>query len=283
MSPLFRNLRIIPHHGTRTAVVQWELPASATGGAVIVAWSETGLPGTWVVRNPQAPVAALVGTYSDTSFIINNGQVVGYYKLLLTLGGEEFFSAPIGIYGAMDREDYGIAHMIIQSEYEEMRGGNGYPIWHLVPMSSGTLTGNADPDTGEVVGPECPGTPLADSGYGTPYVGGYHRPVLTWLRVINEKRDSLSDSASGNGTHQTQVMSVRLLNFPKPLRGHVLVDPMTDRRWIVSDNIQGFSHRAIYPVAYEVDVELIPQSDPVYRLVMPDFDVEEYQKLQYWE
>src|SRR5690606_16464819 len=114
------------------------------------------------------------------------------------------------------------------------------------------------------------------------YVGGFFPPLLTWMRIISIRKDTLKDQPQGLGTEETDVTRVRLLGFPKPLREHMIVDPATDRRYLVMDEITPFLYRGIYPIAYEVDLQFLHHSDPRYKLPMPEVDMRNYRQLPYW-
>jgi hypothetical protein len=279
---LFTNIRVVPTHGFRAATISWELPASEADGEVYVAFSATGVEGSWEVRNPDAPVAAATGFYADQNLVINSGAEVGYYQLLLTRNGVDTFSEKIGIFHDLDRREYGIIHRIVQREFLEMRAASGFPVYHCIPRTTGILSPRVDPDTGKILGNECPDVDPAAASFNLPFVGGFYPPVLTWMRAISIRKDTIDDGANNNSSTQVDVTKVKLLPWPKPLRDHMFVDPATDRRWLVKGEVLPLMYRGIYPVGFEAELYFLPQSDPRYRFVVPPVDLRAYRKLKYW-
>jgi hypothetical protein len=280
---VFRNIRVIPVHGLKQARVTWEVAPRHAAGDVYVAFSATGVPGSWKVRNSSAPVAAGLGYYVDTDLVeVTAGHVVGFYRLMLSLGGVDMFSESLGIFTDLERREYGIMHRIIQNEYISMRSSNGFPVFHCIPRDFGAPSSQIDPDTGLSEGIECPGTPPENASYGLPYLGGFFPPVLTWMRIISIRKDTLQDRPDSLGSTETDVTKARLLAFPKPLRGHMIVEPTTDRRWLVGDQVTPYLWRGIYPIAYEVDLVYIDPGDARYRFIMPEVDLKAYRQIKYW-
>ena len=279
---LFTNIRITPTHGFRAATISWDLPASEAAGLVRVAFSLTGLKGSWKTRNPITPVAAATGFYTDTDLVINTGADVGYYRLLLTRDNVDTLSESVGIFHDLDRREYGIIHRIIQRDFTEMRAASGFPVYHCIPRDNGTLVARVDPDTGQQRGIECPDIDPSAASFDLPFLGGFYPPVLTWMRAISIRKDTITDDANNTSSTEVDVTKVRLLPWPQPLRNHMFVDPATDRRWLVSDEVTPFMYRGIYPVGFEAELHFLPQSDSRYRFVVPPVDLRAYRKLKYW-
>ncbi len=279
---IFRNIRVIPVHGIKQARVSWEVPASKAAGDVYVAFSFTGVQGSWQVRNPDTPVGAGVGYYVDTSLEITAGNVIGYYRLLHSQDSVDTFSESVGIFADLERREYGMIHRMIQNEFISMRAANGFPIYHCIPRDFGTVSDLEDPDTGHSSGIECPDIDPDDAAYGEKYKGGFFDPLLTWMRIISIRKDTLVDRPDDLGTGETDITRARFLSFPKPLRNHLIVDPATDRRYLVGNEVTPFLYRGIYPIAYEVDLHYLSTSDQRYRLLMPEIDLKAYRKIKYW-
>lgn len=280
---IFRNIRVIPVHGLKQARIGWDVAADKAAGDVYVAFSTTGVSGSWKVRNPDAPVVAGTGFYVDTQLKeVTAGHVIGYYRLLHSQGGVDTFSETIGIFTDLERREYGIMHRIIQNEYISMRAANGFPVFHCLPKDFGTPSNQTDPDTGLEEGIECPDTASEEASYGLPYKGGFFPPILTWMRIISIRKDTLQDRPDNLGSTEMDITKARFLAFPKPLRGHMIVEPTTDRRWLVGDQITPYLWRGIYPIAYEVDLVYIDPSDARYRFLMPEVDLKSYRQIKYW-
>ena len=277
---VFRNIRVFPSHGSKSAVITWSLQEDVPAGQVYVAYSATGTAGSWDALNQDEPVASAVGLYHDERLSEANSAVVGYYRLLLVNSNGDNMSEPIGILGDITAREYGMVRAIMYREFQEMKATQGYPVWHCVPRDQGELAVNTDPLTGEVVGMEC--SDAENPSYGLPYLGGFYPPILTWMRPLAVSRGTLKDTERELAPTAVDTTTARLLAFPTPFRNHMLVDPATDRRYVVGDEIKPFLLRGIMPVAYEVTLEGLDRSDPRYRFPVPAIDTKDYRKIPYW-
>ena len=251
-------------------------------GNVFVAFSQHGTAGTWQVRNQTAPVASTVGMYQDTDLVMNRTTSDGFYKLLLTTsGGDDYFSEPIRIMGDLTPREYGIVRAIIHQEFTQMRVTNGYPVWHCIPKDFGKPPNVEDPDTGKFEGLECAETDPAVNSYGQLFQGGFHTPILTWLRVAQHDEKILDDvdNFSPVETHNTKV---RMMAFPRPARGHMIVNPSTDERYLIGDAIEVYRLRGVAAVAYGAVLSHINRRNPAYQFPMPALDTKAYRRIPYW-
>ena len=279
MSP-FRNIRVFPQHGETTARITWEIETGYLAGEVYAAFSLTGVKGSWAPVN-ELPVSSSLGQLDDLNLRVDGGHHIGYYRLMLRNNDGDFRSVPIAILGDTTAREYGMARAIIRREFLEMRATNGYPVWHCIPRDFGAPALNIDPDTGSPSGIDCQVNDLQNS-YGLPFQGGYFDPILTWMRPMTINRGTIKDAEDETTSEVTDVTSVRLLAFPRPQRQHMFVDPSTDRRYVVSDEIKPFLLRGIIPVAYEVTLEFIPQADSRYKFPIPSVDMREYRRVKSW-
>lgn len=277
---VFRNVRVYPNHGARSAVVTWQLAGGVVAGDVYVAFSPTGTAGSWDPINPDAPIASAVGMFQDPALNMDSGSAMGFYRLMLTNPDGDFLSESFGIYGDLTPQEYGMVRAIIHREFTEMRVTQGYPVWHCIPKQTGDPALNVDPDTGVVSGIECANA--ADPSYGLPILGGFHPPVLTWIRAITTSAGTLQDHETDMSPRETDVTAIRMMAFPRPSRGHMLVDPATDRRYLLGDEIKPFLLRGVMPIAYEAAMQFLSQGDPRYRYQLPEIDTKAYRRLPYW-
>lgn len=278
---VFRNIRIYPDHGTRSAVVTWEIEAGVDPGDVFVAFSEYGTPGSWKLLNGDAPVPSALGMFSDDNLVINSGLVDGFYRLLLTTTANvDHFSEPVQIMGDLTPREYGIVRAVIHQEYTQMRVTNGFPVWHCIPRAHGDPSDTVDPDTGKMEGLDCDNS-SDDASYGLPFKGGFYTPVLTWMR-IDRHAEGLKDDPEKFSPGEINKSAARLMAFPRPARNHMLVDPTTGSRWLVSDEIKPYRLRGVTAVAYEVTLEFLQQSDVRYKFPVPHIDTKAYRRIPYW-
>ena len=278
----FRNIRIYPSHGTRSATITWELAPGIPDGNVYLAFSETGTDVSWQAVNPGAPVASALGTFTDEALNMNKGTADGFYRLLLiTPDLAEYYSEPIQILGDLTPREYGVIRGIIHQEYTQMRVTNGFPVWHCIPRAHGVLADNIDPDTGKYEGEECAVAAPEDNGFGLKYKGGFYAPVLTWMRVLTHN-EGLQDDSEEFSPEEMHKTAVRLMAFPRPSRGHMIVNPATDERFLVGDEIKPYRFRGVYAVAYNVTLEFLKQTDERYKFPVPFLDTKAYRRIPYW-
>lgn len=274
---MFKSVQILPRRGLGQSILYWTQDGALDGYNVYVAFSITGADGSWKVLNPDTPVPVAVGTYVDDSFESHSEHAVGFYRLLATNGTTNVFSKKYGIYDVLQPAEFGIVNGIIEREFIECRAANGIPMWHCIPRDWGTLASNTDPDTNETTGIECDPT-----SFGEKYEGGFYPPVLTWVRWLSVGSMTIKDTESGSGLTADTLRRARLLAWPKPVTGHMLVDPVTDRRYLVGQRINTHALRDIMPVFYEVDLDFLSQTDPRYKFDMPDADLAAFRSQPTW-
>tara|TARA_R110002110_G_scaffold49550_4_gene147122 strand:- start:4912 stop:5706 length:795 start_codon:yes stop_codon:yes gene_type:complete len=250
-------------------------------GDVFIAFSESGTQGSWDAINSSDPTPSELGMYQDADLVINAGTTDGFYRLLLTTdAGVDHFSEPFQIMGDLTPREYGITRAMLHQEYTQMRTTNGFPVWHCIPRAHGELAANVDPDTGVISGKGCEASP-EDAAYGMKHKGGYYPPILTWMRVIHHQ-EGLQDDPEEFSTKESNKTSARLMAFPRPSRGHMLVDPTTDRRFLVGDEVKPFRLRGVIAVAYNVTLEFLQQRDERYEFPVPTLDTKAYRRIPYW-
>ncbi len=279
---VFRNVRIYPNHGNRSAVITWELASGVTAGDVFVAFSENGIAGSWLALNPTAPVPSEVGMYQHDDFVLNKGSADGFYRLLLTTDAAvDHFSEPFQIIGDLTPREYGIIRSMIHQEYTQMRVTAGYPVWHCIPREHGELAANIDPDTEKQEGAQCSVTDPAENSFGMKYKGGFWPPILTWMRVLKHS-EALQDDPEQFSTTEMNSTAARLMAFPRPARRHMIVNPATDTRYLIGDEIKPYRLRGVIAVAYDVTLEFLNQSDERYQFPVPALDTKAYRRIPYW-
>jgi hypothetical protein len=278
---VFRNVRIYPKHGDREAAVTWELENGTPAGNVYLAFSPTGTKGSWEELNPNTPVASSLGFYQDPRLFMNKGSADGFYRLLLIANSTDFMSEPFQIMGDITRAEYGILRSIIHQEFTQMRVTNGFPVWHCIPREHGDPATTVDPDTGKQGGGECAILNPADRSYGLRFKGGFYTPILTWMRITAHS-EGLKDDPDKFSPEDMLKTAARLMAFPRPARGHMIVDPTTDTRYLIGEEIKPYRLRGVMPVAYNVTLEHLNQSDERYQFELPVIDTKQYRRIPYW-
>ncbi len=243
-----------PSYGRRRCLVEWTLPEAERQGSVFVYRSETGTA-PWTCLNPDAPVAA-TGNFEDEEFVIDNRVRLVYYRLALRrLDGTMLGSRIIHLLQTLNKTEYGVARGLLKRELEWMQNSrNGIQVYHLVTLAPT----HADPRTGQALAAPCPG--------GIP--GGYGAPVRTWIST-GPTQITTKDSPDGTGSVSTHMCTARMLNYPRPLRGHLIIDPMSDDRFVVGETVDIFRFRGIVAIAHSVQLSLLGRDDARYRIPVP--------------
>jgi hypothetical protein len=191
-------------------------------------------------------------------------------------------SEPFQIMGDITKREYGVLRAIIHQEFTQMRVANGFPIWHCIPREFGTPSADLDSDTGKLSGAEsCVVTDPLLRSYGMLFQGGFYRPILTWMR-ISAHNEGLKDDPEDFSPEDMVKNSVRLMAFPRPSRGHMLVDPTTDMRYLISEEIKPYRLRGVIAIAYEATIEHLNQTDERYQFPLPVIDTKAYRRIPYW-
>lgn len=274
MANPFSTFTVQPTYGTFGAVIDFQLQAGKSGDVYIYR-SMNGETG-WELLNPEAPITVADGgsaSFGDTT-LEGTFNLRPYYRGLLDpAGGDEttWESGPqVAPFAWATRKQKVQATMILKREYRRMSGrkSSGMTAFHLIPLEDGTAVSRYDSETGQLLGPSCPDEPL-DDGFGTKYVGGYHSPLQTKIRVLAA---APIESRSEDGTRQTRTadLKLRLLAHPRPQVGHVIVIPQSDRRYVIESGITPFYFPGTdIPVAWEVRVSLLDSKDPRHRITIP--------------
>lgn len=254
----FVNVWCQPSHGKRRTLVEWILEPGYEDHGVVVARSDNGTA-PWTVLNPGSPVPA-PGSYEDEEFVVDGRVRVVHYQLgLMSPSGDMVAKSPsVNLLEALGKSRYGAARYQIRQEVRQMRAGDGSLMWHFQPLA-GQYPGGAKNETGQTVGVECPRDGL----------DGFGPPVKTYVKIGTPVRTSMQDDPEGMGMTEEVVFQARMLAFPKPWRGHVLVDPYSDDRYVVGPVVEAYRMWGVVAVAYAAQLSLLNRDDERYRLKVP--------------
>lgn len=259
----WNKLRVQPYIGDRLAVISWEAPDAYNDALYFIARSPSGTEGTWTILNPEAPVTNGLDWFVDENLPCPLEGATYYYKVLARYRSQKITSPAIELFSTVERRDYGIVGQVISEEWMRMRLGGGVRAWHCIPLASGTPAANIDIQTGLLAGAPC-----GDS-YGLPFAGGFGPPIATRIRIMSIGQIKEVDREGGVGTDRTYPVKLRLMAFPRPRRGHMLVCP-GDQRFIIGESLNPFFHLGLIPLAWEVDAEMLQPSDDRYRFPVPN-------------
>ncbi len=261
---------IAPAYGLYQAALIWKL-AAGVHGDVYFYRSESGLPGTWTLLNPDTPMAGDEGEYLDMT-PVSQDFVFVHYRAIVDPGGppDTWLKGPaITVKDPYGRREYLIAKEILRREYLHMSvGRNGLQMFHFVPKEKGDPAAATDPETGQIKGPGCPDDP--EQGYTTQFVGGFYPPVQSWAMIMAMEDEDHKPREDAMGQDPEAHVVLRLLAFPKPARGHMIVFPKTDRRYAIADPIKPYCLQGNLPLIWECKALSLDYPDPRYRIPVPE-------------
>lgn len=273
MNPLsnpFIEFRVTPCFGRNEAAITWEIDP-ALSGSVLLYRSPSGVKGSWELINGDMPGGAS-GQFVDFGQPNDDMFVIWRYRGLLDTGGPEEEWVPGPIVSPLDRltrSEYFMTREIIRREYRHMSAerGNGIRAFHLIPKNSGDPVPHYDGQTGQINGIDCKEDP--ESGYGQPWRDGFYPPIQTWVKINEMEPWVLESRLDLTGDNRKANVGLRLLAFPKPDVGHMIVLPDSDRRYVIADPINPFYLRGSVPLFWEAKGMLLERTDPRARIRMP--------------
>ena len=259
MSP-FKSFSVSPVYGLYRAAITWELARGVTGNVYFYR-SISGVPGSWVLLNAGMPQTGSAGEYLDDTPAPDMLTPV-HYRGLVDQGGppETWLKGPaITALDQMTRREYLLTREILRREYTMMRTRNGLPAWHFVLKETGEPAAKVDPQTKQILGHACVGDP--NTGYHQVFKGGYYPPVQTWVMLMTLDDEDHKVRPDATGDDPEADAHFRLLAYPKPGRGHMIVLPGNDRRYVIKDPIKRFYLRGNTPVLWECEGLLLNRDD----------------------
>lgn len=220
--------------------------------------------GDWVRANTD-PISEL--EFRDTNFHFTVRGRIPHYRVLTVLpDGEQIHAHPVGLFQKLTKAEYGACHFITKQEFLHIRK-DGIPVLHYIPRTTGEIADGWNEETGQQE--KACEDPDRD-GFGQKYVGGYREPLATFLRPADNGPIVRTHRDDGTGILDEYKMTCRMLHFPRPEQGHMILHPASDNRYIVTDVVKPYCFRGDYPVAYDVQLELDRRESPVYRVPVPD-------------
>lgn len=251
------------------SAIRWTL-LSGVSGDVFFYRSESGTPGSWTLLNPDTPQTGTSGEFLDTGFTGNFLRPVYYCGMVDPGGPPETWlkGLPVTALDSLTRREYFLTREILRREYTMMLRHNGLPAFHLVTKEKGTAASHTDGQTLQVLGPSCAGDPQA--GFTGPWAGGFYPPVQTVAMIMAMGPVDRKTRPDATGDNPDLSVVLRLLTFPTPARGHLIVFPKSDRRYVLADPIKPFYLRGASPVVWEAPALLLNRDDERMRIAIPD-------------
>lgn len=271
----FSSFIVLPSYGPAAAAVEWALATGTPNGDIYFYRSDSGIDGSWTLLNRDDPMTGRSGTFVDwTAGHPPLLQDTCYRAMVDPGGGSAYWvkgdiGKPVDSYTA---KELTTSKAILRRELDSMRrsNGNGVKAFHYIPLSSGDPASRTDVKTGQVLGPPCPAD--ADTGYGTPYAGGFHPPVHTWVRKLALQPLEAVYRQDGTGSDEKADVMFRMLAHPRPLSGHLVVLPGSREFYVLDDPVGRHYLRGIIPLLWECPAKLLDHADPRRQLALPTWD-----------
>lgn len=270
MAAVFRDVSVFPSYGKGAAVVSWRVDTPWRDAAFYVYRKDDGGQ-RWVLLNDE-PVYGTM--FTDTGFRSKDATNVPWYRVVAILepGKHEADSEPVALYGGMTgRRTFGMAFKTLRLKYIQARH-DGVPMLYYPALKSGKVSPYIDPLTGQRTGRAC-GEADTDDGeaieddYGTYYAGGYCPPFLTFVRLMGAR--SVRSNVLEDGTFREEEQVADFLPYPPVRTGDLLVDPASDRRWLVGKSIKPQMVKGVVPVGYKATITLLDTNHDAYRVPVP--------------
>ena len=260
---VFTSVLVYPSHGDRECVVTWETTHEWVGAKFFVYRSDTG-GAPWTNLTPNGIQG--VNEFADAEFYLEERLEARYYSIYAEMGTELYArSADIGLFEQLSRKQYNLMRAMVHREIKDRRRGNGIKVWHCIPLTAGEPNPKYDTDTGQLIS-SCPD----DVSFGLPFIGGYGEPVQTWMKILSDDPYKEEDKPDG-AKKETVTQTVRLLAWPMPRRGNLIVHPPTGDYYVVDSVVKPFRFRGIAPIAYHTRLLKLRRTDPRYRVRVPAF------------
>lgn len=258
----FRHIHILPSYHSKTAVIKWDV-APELKDAEFYIYKKLDGGQEWVLLNTE-PVYGTI--YLDTDFYSKNKLDNPHYKLLALLNDKEYISDQVALFSNLRRREFGIIKKIIITKFLQAKH-DGIPVLYYPAIKNGKVSVNLDPITGQRISVSCQNEDQDTNDYGTYYQGGYCAPFITFIRLLgsNLQRTSLTEV----GKWDESVQNVEMLPYPPVRSGDMIVDVVTDKRWIINDSIKPQEFKGI-PVSYITTMSLQPRNEQCYGVPIPD-------------
>jgi hypothetical protein len=265
MNP-FQSTMVQPAFGNMYCLVTWSVLPQYSDAQFFIYRSPTGveLSDDWIILNEDNPVSG-VSFYEDTNFTDTSKFRVYYYRILMEHNGTSYDSPVIGTFSEkLTKSQYGALYKMRRMEFLRMRH-NGVPVYHCVPSTDGDRSFAYSGYTGGIAGTTC----LDAEAFGSWFANGFQTIIQTRAEISAVGPMDLKDDEKGAGIAEIQQFQLRLLGFPVPEVGHIIVLPYSDLRLIIEGGIQPYLFRGFLPVAYDARASQLRKDDPRYKLELP--------------
>lgn len=262
---IFIDIVVQPSYHAHKVLLSWVVPDACTDGDFYIYRSFSGAENDFELLNPDTPVRNTM-SYEDEMFFVNNITTDVFYRILMEheeLGERD--SPIVRVFDRLTRREFFAVRAMISREYKDMNITGGLPIFYYVPLVSGRTAGEYDAQTGQQIKHQS----KINTGYGTPYAGGFSAPFNTFMKITTPLTLMQVDRPDGAGSQEITKIGVKLLPYPKPARGHLIIHPARDDRYVIGEKITGHLFKGVAATIYEVELLLLARDDPRYGVPVP--------------
>lgn len=249
----FLDAAVSPTYGRYTARILWRVAQGFEKGYFFILKSPNG-----VTNFRQIGVVENGNNFEDTELLPVGKFTETYYKIITKQGDQEYFSDPIGTFGKITREEFCVARYILGLESRVMKQFTQVMAFQVASGKPCPVC--TDPDTNQKIG-----ISLCTHCYGTGHEGGYRPGMWTFMRLIQESPRAKVDSPDGAGTAEPTNYKAHMLAFPSLSKDDLLVDPATDRRYLV-DLTDVSMFKGKIPITMTAELQLLRRNDIRYKL-----------------
>lgn len=260
----FVSVLVQPSYGAAQAVVSWSLSAAFKDAGVLIYRSLDGLE-PYTLLNPDDQPLQGVTTFLDT-IPVDTVMANILYRLDVEMpDGTILDGEVVGFFEAISERDHRTARAQMCAELKRLSVRRaGVPAFTFNPRIEGAVNQGYDGVTGTLMD-LC----AFDAQGGAPL--NFSVPFQTWVQILTTSR-ARTDKADGGGITELVTSPARLPGFPQPVTGALIVLPYTDNRYVVGDTVQAFLFRGLVPIAYQVQLTLLPRTDARYKVPVPKLD-----------
>lgn len=261
----FLDIWVQPSWWTGKAWIVYKLKDGYENSGVWLSVSPTGVDGTWEDVNTEEAFPASGIIEHDTAAPGSPFRPLYYQLFLERPDGTSFESPVVATYGRLTRAQFMSLRVVLSNRLRELRHGSGTLMQLLSPRRKGVVDPKKyDPQTHQQLTVPCKTGEISLQA-SAPF--GYQPPV----QILVQKVSPGQRNASQGGEAPVQAdekFTFSLPVFPIPLEGDLLVEPATDRRYVIDGNITAYQFSGVAYTGFDVTATLLRRNDERYALTL---------------
>lgn len=274
---IFNKINVLPSYGNNTALITWSISDPTFNDRnydIIILKSKDGYT-DWIELPREDDVTGYItmiadGYYYDTNFKSNNQSRNWYYQIILKDRRTNtcYKSKVVTHNHTLSNLEYGTVRQILQQDY---LSPDNIPVFLLRPKTNtkspldlNKISSTINPLTGQIVGSE-----TDEEGYGKVYKGGFDAPILTYLSIKTFKQQQI-DLPTGHGSKDNTLVLFQTYAYPRFARGDLIIDPVTDNRYLVDNITAEPKFKGIIPLFITGEMTLLSRNSIEYKYQLPE-------------